>query len=195
MTRSQAHSIGSQGRNALVALLVVAVHVWLLSVPLPDGPRREALHSSSSPVTVLLIPPADAQSTRAPAAPRPSRQALSSRRMDARPSPRTATSTTRPAPDHESTSPTGPASAAPEAPAQPAHGRGPITPSLPTWQAPPTLAERAQARLEPATGVNPLQRGIESSARPDCKEAYAGLVLLAIPALVRDAFRDDGCKW
>jgi len=31
--------------------------------------------------------------------------------------------------------------------------------------------------------------------RFDCKEVYAGLVLLAIPALLVDTVRDKGCKW
>jgi hypothetical protein len=36
---------------------------------------------------------------------------------------------------------------------------------------------------------------IEKAVRPDCREAYAGLGLLAVPALVANAISDTGCKW
>ena len=36
---------------------------------------------------------------------------------------------------------------------------------------------------------------IEKAVRPDCREAYAGLGLLAVPALVASAISDSGCKW
>ncbi len=41
----------------------------------------------------------------------------------------------------------------------------------------------------------PLGRSIAKAARPDCRTAYAGAGLLAIPVLVWDAFTGDGCKW
>ena len=31
--------------------------------------------------------------------------------------------------------------------------------------------------------------------RPDCKDAYADLGLAAVVPLVRDAIKEDGCKW
>jgi|SRR5215472_8121290 len=36
---------------------------------------------------------------------------------------------------------------------------------------------------------------IEKAARPDCRDAYAGLGLLAVPVLVASAIADAGCKW
>ncbi|HSS71240.1 MAG TPA: hypothetical protein VLQ46_11410 [Casimicrobiaceae bacterium] len=36
---------------------------------------------------------------------------------------------------------------------------------------------------------------IEKAARPDCREAYSGMGLLAVPVLVANAITDSGCKW
>ena len=36
---------------------------------------------------------------------------------------------------------------------------------------------------------------IEKAIRPDCRDAYAGLGLLAVPVLVASAIADAGCKW
>src|SRR5215813_5068181 len=36
---------------------------------------------------------------------------------------------------------------------------------------------------------------IEKALRPDCRDAYAGLGLLAVPVLVASAIADAGCKW
>jgi len=41
---------------------------------------------------------------------------------------------------------------------------------------------------------SPIGRAIAKAVRPDCRTAYAGAGLLAIPVLVWDAFA-DGCKW
>jgi hypothetical protein len=40
-----------------------------------------------------------------------------------------------------------------------------------------------------------LTEGIEKAAKPDCKDAYAGLGLLAAVPLAADALRGKGCKW
>ncbi|MBL0150085.1 MAG: hypothetical protein IPP87_15820 [Ideonella sp.] len=40
-----------------------------------------------------------------------------------------------------------------------------------------------------------LTEGIEKAAKPDCRNAYAGLGLLAVLPLAVDAVRDKGCKW
>ncbi|MCD5327247.1 hypothetical protein ACFFU8_08665 [Chromobacterium piscinae] len=41
-----------------------------------------------------------------------------------------------------------------------------------------------------------LARGIDRAERADCKNAYAGLGLLAAPMLLKDALdKDNGCKW
>lgn len=41
----------------------------------------------------------------------------------------------------------------------------------------------------------PLGQAIARSARSDCRRAYAGAGLFAIPLLIRDAVADGGCKW
>ena len=44
--------------------------------------------------------------------------------------------------------------------------------------------------------VKIIRRSLKKATTfPDCNTAYAGLSLLAIPFLIRDAFRDDGCRW
>lgn len=40
-----------------------------------------------------------------------------------------------------------------------------------------------------------LARGIAQAAVADCRTAYSGLLLLAVPMLVLDALRDGGCRW
>ena len=37
--------------------------------------------------------------------------------------------------------------------------------------------------------------GMEKAIKPDCRTAYAGLGLLAVPALVAAAITDEGCRW
>ncbi|KWI09817.1 hypothetical protein [Burkholderia ubonensis] len=46
-----------------------------------------------------------------------------------------------------------------------------------------------------ATTDATLARGMSEARRADCRNAYAGMGLLAIPALAIDAVRDAGCKW
>ena len=41
----------------------------------------------------------------------------------------------------------------------------------------------------------PLGRAIAKAARPDCRTEYAGLGLLALPFLLRDAVTNSGCTW
>ncbi|WP_230684572.1 hypothetical protein [Burkholderia cepacia] len=40
-----------------------------------------------------------------------------------------------------------------------------------------------------------LARGMSGARRIDCRNAYAGAGLLALPMLALDAVRDTGCKW
>jgi hypothetical protein len=40
-----------------------------------------------------------------------------------------------------------------------------------------------------------LTEGIEKAAKPDCRQAYAGMGLAAVVPLAIDAARDKGCKW
>jgi len=41
----------------------------------------------------------------------------------------------------------------------------------------------------------PLARAIDRAGRPDCKLAYAGAGLFAIPLLLYDTATDKGCRW
>jgi hypothetical protein len=38
-------------------------------------------------------------------------------------------------------------------------------------------------------------RAIDKATKPDCRTAYSGLGLLAVPVLVANAIADSGCKW
>jgi hypothetical protein len=48
---------------------------------------------------------------------------------------------------------------------------------------------------ETYTQTQRFSREAEKGARKDCKTAYAGLSLLAIPFLVYDTLTKTGCKW
>ncbi|WP_447920955.1 hypothetical protein [Achromobacter aegrifaciens] len=60
-----------------------------------------------------------------------------------------------------------------------------------------------RARGEPVVRLAPkapveqseIARGIAKSARPPCKNAHAGMGLLALPLLLADTVTDRGCKW
>jgi len=45
------------------------------------------------------------------------------------------------------------------------------------------------------SGEETLGRNIEQAARADCRNAYTGAALLAIPLLLVDAWSDKGCRW
>jgi hypothetical protein len=63
----------------------------------------------------------------------------------------------------------------------------------------------ATAPAEPGRGLLPilpavppkskLAEGIEKAAKPDCRNAYSGMGLLAVVPLARDAVKDNGCRW
>jgi hypothetical protein len=36
---------------------------------------------------------------------------------------------------------------------------------------------------------------MEKALKPDCRDAYASMGLLAVPALVVSAVGDGGCRW
>ena len=38
-------------------------------------------------------------------------------------------------------------------------------------------------------------RAMEKAIKPDCRTAYAGMGLLAVPELVAAAITDEGCRW
>lgn len=54
------------------------------------------------------------------------------------------------------------------------------------------LPRRIPSGIERET---PLGQAIARSSRSDCRTAYAGAGLFAIPFLIRDAVTDSGCKW
>ncbi|MBP8297085.1 MAG: hypothetical protein KAX84_13310 [Burkholderiales bacterium] len=47
----------------------------------------------------------------------------------------------------------------------------------------------------PAERKSRLAEGIEKAIKPDCRNAYADMGLLAVPALVAGAVADVGCRW
>ena len=47
----------------------------------------------------------------------------------------------------------------------------------------------------PAERKSKLAEELEKAIKPDCRNAYAGMGLLAIPALVAGAVADVGCRW
>jgi hypothetical protein len=54
---------------------------------------------------------------------------------------------------------------------------------------------RGVLSLLPHPPENKLAKDIEKSAKPDCRDAYSGLGLLAAVPLALDAVRKDGCRW
>ncbi|KVD73735.1 hypothetical protein WS62_08005 [Burkholderia sp. ABCPW 14] len=58
-----------------------------------------------------------------------------------------------------------------------------------------TGASSGLALPRKATAASTLAREMSKASRADCRNAYSGMGLLAIPALAIDAVRDDGCKW
>ena len=47
----------------------------------------------------------------------------------------------------------------------------------------------------PPETASKLADDIAKSARPDCRQAYSGMGLLAAAPLALDALRDKGCRW
>lgn len=47
----------------------------------------------------------------------------------------------------------------------------------------------------PQTELQKLQENITQSVRPDCKNAHSKLGLLAVPMLLLDLTKENGCKW
>jgi len=178
------------GRKATVVLFVLAAHAFLLTLRLPTQPSGAA-PDRSPPLVVLLIAPAAPPPVLPRARPEAAHAGAERHRAPA------------PAPEAARDERALPASAEKPEPASRPDPR-PLGPriALPSddpkagrLQVPPSLAERARERAgEPGAG-SALQRGVARSVRPDCKDAYSGLVLLAIPALLVDSVRQDGCKW
>jgi hypothetical protein len=47
----------------------------------------------------------------------------------------------------------------------------------------------------PPETASQLSKDIDKAAKPDCAKAYSGAGLLAVPLLLVDSLRKDGCKW
>jgi len=184
---------GLDAHKACVLALVLTLHALLLTARLPQraappGPPHGA------PISVRLLTP---RPFAQPAVAAPARR-VTGKASAKRQAPMTA------APGPEATAAAREPSRQPVAPGsgEPATGteqptRAPFlhVPKVRPADVPPTLAERARARSDAMPHETQLQRDVARSLRPDCRQAYSGLVLLAIPALLRDSLRDDGCRW
>jgi len=58
----------------------------------------------------------------------------------------------------------------------------------------PTLQARVQVQMN-GERETPLGQAIAKAVRPDCRSAYAGAGLFAIPLLIKDAMTNSGCRW
>jgi hypothetical protein len=59
----------------------------------------------------------------------------------------------------------------------------------------PAAIARAANDLPPPSPAQALEKTVAKSVRPDCKETYASLGLLAAPRLVWDLAKQEGSKW
>ena len=62
----------------------------------------------------------------------------------------------------------------------------------------PVTASRGRALIftsPPPETESRLGRAIAKAAQPDCRDAFAGLGLLALPILIAEAITDTGCRW
>ncbi|MEP7182774.1 MAG: hypothetical protein ABI886_11345, partial [Betaproteobacteria bacterium] len=62
-------------------------------------------------------------------------------------------------------------------------------------RAPPSRGKPLILLPPPAERESRLGRAIADAAQPDCRVAFAGLGLLAIPILLMEAVTDTGCRW
>lgn len=182
-----------------IAALVVLAHVaGLLFVRLnPPAPRS---HPPSEAITVVLLSPTLApvpvpRASTEPPSLRPLRKApkahetvRSIREEDATGEP------TQPGVDNPRAETPPPSEEIPQPPRKAWIGV-PSVGDLGQRAAQPTLAQRARAQLNAGEQETVLQRQVSRAARPDCKTAYSNLVLLAVPKLIWDTARDEGCKW
>ena len=57
------------------------------------------------------------------------------------------------------------------------------------------LSSRALVQVDLPLPERPTRNLFDKAAKPDCRTAYAGLGLLAIPVLLASALADTGCRW
>ncbi len=62
---------------------------------------------------------------------------------------------------------------------------------MPRARGEPIVILKPKEKAEPSA----LAKGIANSARPSCSDAQTGMGLLALPFLLADTLRDEGCKW
>jgi hypothetical protein len=165
---------------------------------LPAEPaRREALPAAAPPAQPAAAqePGASAEPARSQASARPqepaSRQAPP-KRLPAAPA----------IPSRQQATPASPNASS--STAKPSSAPAAVSPHDFRWRGEDAAAQgapraRGQARVDlapkPRAEPSALAKGIAQSARPPCRDAHAHLGLLALPLLLADSVRDDGCKW
>lgn len=166
---------------------------------LPPAPApRPSTSSAMSAVAPPIAPPSPASAESAkPSSPVLPTSSAPSASEPAKPSSPRQASPARP-----------PAANAPAVARPPPAAAGAASPAAPPrdfrWRDEDAAAQglpraRGEARVDlaPKTRAEPsaLAKGIAQSARPPCRDAHAHLGLLALPFLLADTVRDDGCKW
>jgi hypothetical protein len=176
------------GISLLVHALLAAMLLHMTARRPDDGPPAKR-------IDVFLVPPRAV----APAAPAPAAARLPrtrATRAAAAPRPEIAPVTTRadatataaPAPVALDDAPAFDMAAARGIARAAAREGNPSLVALPK-RPPPTLDPGREAREDQ------LARGIARSSRNDCRSAYAGLGVLAVLPLLKDAVTGTGCKW
>lgn len=179
--------------------------VTLLS---PEPAPRPSTSSATSAVAPPIAPPSPASAESAkPSSPVLPKSSAPSPSEPAKPSaPRQAPPAKTPAANASVAN--APAAKAPAVARPPPAAAGAASPAAPPrdlrWRDEDAAAQglpraRGEARVDlaPKTRAEPsaLAKGIAQSARPPCRDAHAHLGLLALPFLLADTVRDDGCKW
>lgn len=186
---------GGVRQQASITAIVVVVHVFLLLLfdaaraPMTERPR---LTSTARVVVTLRLPSLPQQSI--------SRPEYRAQRIQKTQQPNKSRTGTQQRHDSQDTSepqtkesPISPAMSAVEESGTAGKGQAPLRTRL-IVVPPPTLAERARDSL-PKPEAATLDRKVSGAARKDCRNAYSGMGLFAIPRLVLDSVTDDGCKW
>jgi hypothetical protein len=165
---------------------VAGGHIVLLSgIPWSRHGDLHSQPSSPKPISVMLFPLSSAETLQPVALPRRAQPAIPIAREQG----------TKGLAETETSSPDGRVAvergAGPNLlPAHDARSTGLVHPNLA-----PTLAERAQRKLNPPARETSFENSVSRSARADCKNAYSDLGLFAVPRLLMDSIKDEGCKW
>lgn len=176
--------------------------VTLLSPELEPAPRPSAPSATSAAAPPIAPPSSTSAESAKPSSPVLPKSSAPSPSESAKPSaPRQAPPAKKPAAN-------APVANAPAVVRPPPAAAGAASPAAPPrdfrWRDEDAAAQglpraRGEARVDlaPKTRAEPsaLAKGIAQSARPPCRDAHAHLGLLALPFLLADTVRDDGCKW